>query len=191
MRFVSLKEFQSTPPRRGDHAKAVPARLVRDVSIHAPRRGDSDLTSTATRSSRDLFQSTPCEGATLFSRIQIQARLVSIHAPVKGRLAKQSNRPVGPSFNPRPVKGRPTIAITTTAPATASFNPRPREGATLLLAFSKASGMFQFTPPRRGDGFPRPQKHRRLPVSIHTPVKGRLCCETVTATMQSFQSTPR
>ena len=82
--------FQSTPPRGGRHARALPHLVDHEVSIHAPAWG-----ATAPFGHR-------------YARNE-----VSIHAPAWG--ATRANQGVpggGPRFNPRPRVGGDTVKFT-------------------------------------------------------------------------------
>jgi len=186
--------FQSTPPRRGDPYSPGATLLLK------------------------RFNPRPREGATGAGGQCRANKKVSIHAPAKGRhLARVANAEPTKSFNPRPREGatrppgsfsrrcsrfnpRPREGATPLSAVVTcfwwSFNPRPREGATFSFdALVQILGLFQSTPPRRGDvhpshalaydsGFqstpPRRgdgrvvmQKMRERMVSIHAPAKGR------------------
>ena len=91
------------------------------------------------------FNPRPREGATRAYRVRFSRSLVSIHAPVKGRLRAVIPIPEGGSFNPRPREGA-TIS-SPAQPVCAGFNPRPREGATLSRRSCRDSTLFQSTPP--------------------------------------------
>ena len=94
------------PREGGDDPEDVRA-LNCEISIHAPREG-GDLTVKRIGKIKIRFQSTPpARGATLSSRNQYMAQIISIQAPREGgdgvfygRFAYQSGY-----FNPRPPRG--------------------------------------------------------------------------------------
>ena len=92
--------------------------------------------------------------------------LVSIHAPVKGRLLAAIFFAVFDGFNPRPREGA-TVYDNGDVSYT-SFNPRPREGATCNVGETDVV-------------------HG---VSIHAPVKGRRGRKMRSSMSMKFQSTP-
>ncbi len=78
------RKFRSTPPRRGD--VTVPSASTASTRFRStpPRRGD--VTLEGIRPACRSFDPRPREGATRFRRLlQLELRVVSIHAPAKGR----------------------------------------------------------------------------------------------------------
>ena len=115
--------------------------------------------------------------------------IVSIHAPVKGRLALL---PQGVAWSRvsihAPVKGRPVVSDG--GRDWSSFNPRPREGATWTDAQGAKVALVSIHAPVKGR-----RKWLDLDdftdlVSIHAPVKGRLNSSLAWASFSEFQSTP-
>ena len=168
--WIEVAEFQSTPPYGGDG-------------------NGSDATSTGPD-----FNPRPRMGATAVSVFVDQVGVISIHAPVWGRLVTvmESLRALLISIH-APVWGRRLPQDS--APAGRYFNPRPRMGATKSSRISSGIGGFQSTPPYGGDPTTsrRSCNHNRFQstppyggdighiqnvfvqvISIHAPVWGRL-----------------
>ena len=77
-------QFQSTLPARGATRRCADYRVVRRISIHAPRTG-SDNKSPGQKEVRIIFQSTlPARGATKLTAYQRPWWEISIHAPRTG-----------------------------------------------------------------------------------------------------------
>ena len=138
------------------------------------------------------FNSRPREGATPLLYWETVSTRISIHAPARGRRHPQFGQKLDSYFNSRPREGAtcdcgiPVIGL--------NFNSRPREGATNHLKKNHPFTIFQFTPPRGGDGLsswvgntylfqftpPRGGDHYffldplQYPISIHAPARGRL-----------------
>jgi len=99
--------------------------------------------------------------------------MVSIHAPVRGRIVTSARVGTFAGFNPRPRAGANwclrEVGVTRTR-----FNPRPRAGANIIAA----SGLMvppRFNPrPRAGANDGDQTNQRRVGVSIHAPVRGRI-----------------
>ena len=137
--------------------------------------------------------------------------IVSIHAPVKGRLALLVIDRNRFRFNPRPREGATSLLLTCLQRR--SFNPRPREGATRSAGGKKSAGPCFNPRPREGATLvsvapeivfrrfnPRPREGAttgEIPmdnneyVSIHAPVKGRRAANQGPAHPGSFNPRPR
>ena len=156
------------------------------------------------------FNPRPCEGATIGMTPLGAAAMVSIHAPVKGRLSRLHQHRPKMSFNPRPCEGATWInslypvagAVSIHAPvkgrrwqrgqplANARFNPRPCEGATARAG--QICRRWRSFNPRPCEGATRVgwYAHQRYLVSIHAPVKGRRFHFNQLEVGRLFQSTP-
>ena len=174
MAWMGTGWFESFNPRPREGATHAPENENRQgpVSIHAPVKGR--LTPSISKRlwksfnprpregatyryahhfpRHDCFNPRPREGATYRYYLSLGLNLVSIHAPVKGRLKRKNFLLCRICFNPRPregatkahgwsnrwtevsihapVKGRPIRHRCESI--CKSFNPRPREGATYI-----------------------------------------------------------
>jgi len=143
-------EFQSTPPRGGDWARAVPM-----------------CTSAS-------FQSTPPRGGDPGPPEKTIPDTVSIHAPARGRQSGLQYTLQTARFQSTPPRGGDPWWCTATFPAP-SFNPRPREGATdVRRARGRGHGVSIHAPARGRPAHPRSRLRRDM-VSIHAPARGRPC----------------
>ena len=122
---LTNEQFQSTPPRGGDHCRRSDAmrslsfnprprggRRQRSaqpgqhntVSIHAPARG-ATLPACVDRRLR-RFQSTPPRGGRRWTcQCRLRSAVVSIHAPAGGDHADRRDAIMASCFNPRPRAG--------------------------------------------------------------------------------------
>ena len=120
---------------------------------------------------------------------------ISIHAPLRGRLAFGHGVGHGLNFNPRPLAGATAYLWHNRRPDRKYFNPRPLAGATCRYRWSRsdsrnfnprplagatsmgspsvpADAGFQSTPPCGGDQANK-RLHRQGQISIHAPLRGR------------------
>ena len=98
---------------------------------------------------------------------------VSIHAPVKERQGTKIPPAVWWQFQ-FTLPWRSDMTIGQSLRGSAGFNSRSREGATHLICTSSRAKMFQFTLPWRSDN-EQTDIATLKSVSIHAPVKERLC----------------
>ena len=120
------------------------------------------------------FNPRPREGATREKRSTTIPLLVSIHAPVKGRLIRHyvAIHPMTVSIH-APVKGR--LRLDLNPPKNdCCFNPRPREGATAYGEPTEAAQAVSIHAPVKGRPLHESTDLSSAEVSIHAPVKGRL-----------------
>ena len=117
---------------------------------------------------RDDFNPRPLAGATGHDPHAFALRTISIHAPLRGRLAHFFQRRKNFfNFNPRPLAGA-TVMRFSPFSLVPDFNPRPLAGATLDLAHVLIPGA----------------------ISIHAPLRGRRVAVPVGVAGVQFQSTP-
>ena len=157
--------FQSTPPCGGDHGPCPSGR------------------------SRKKFQSTPpCGGDMLTENISC-INIISIHAPLRGRhaitrtsmglLLFQSTPPCGGDFS--------VHFCVTTLPI---FQSTPPCGGDVLQVFNCACfPAFQSTPPCGGD-LPPVMANAPSRISIHAPLRGRLCLMPTAMEPPNFNPRP-
>ena len=145
-------ELQSTPQWRGD--LALPALLAHWVLFQSTPQWRGDCFAASHTASVSSFNPRPSEGATqrVFPRGGIP--LVSIHAPVKGRLASHSGpfKAEGVSIH-APVKGRPAYSIITAPLPPVSIH-APVKGRHVSPSKDTSTSRFQSTPQWRGDQNP-------------------------------------
>ena len=188
-----LKEFQSTPLRKGRQT----GRKLRDsdapVSIHAPakgatqqlpslmvpllcfnprpcERGDKPLARPASRSSR--FQSTPLRKGRPDAGLPCRQMPVSIHAPAKGATCCFSC--MFPEFVVSihaPAKGATIFRTFVQQQQVVSIH-APAKGATHVDLHQRYTRRFQSTPLRKGRPMWRDIHWQGTTVSIHAPAKG-------------------
>ena len=120
------QKFQSTPPCGGDHHDGQGGKAAQD------------------------FNPRPLAGATMFAQACTRLTIISIHAPLRGRLYEKCHLHPGHHFNPRPLAGATKMAIGAFL-RKKNFNPRPLAGAT-----------------HRPGG-----RHPGCLISIHAPLRGR------------------
>ena len=123
------------------------------------------------------FQSTPPYGGDHLLAVSFRTLIISIHAPIRGRLPKLQQTAASHYFNPRPhtgatkkygvkvvsamisihapIRGRPTKKCLRVS--SVNFNPRPHTGATDVGIAYKQDTPFQSTPPYGGDLNRRPR----------------------------------
>ena len=157
-----------------------------------------------------IFQSTPPCGGDFVEKIQEQAKAISIHAPLRGRLKTNRKLSGERHFNPRPLAGAtegsrfydPDPPISIHAPLRGRridgwyhqwsdyFNPRPLAGATLDDVDPLEIKEISIHAPLRG-------RHRICPwgelggeISIHAPLRGRRFLPPENKCCPQFQSTP-
>ena len=121
------------------------------------------------------FNPRPLAGATKPPTWAERLIVISIHAPLRGRLPSHSGPPGGPDFNPRPLAGATDSQIFCVR-YSPDFNPRPLAGATGLHG-KLAQFKLDFNP-RPLAGATRPG-HALLfcpAISIHAPLRGRRGC---------------
>ena len=145
---VRGKRFQSTPPCGGDLAE-YPGRRRGKYFNPRPHAGATQGRGGRVAGNPD-FNPRPHAGATLISNKQTLPKVISIHAPMRGRLYDMmDHRPRG-----------------------AYFNPRPHAGATTTSEITTRSSRFQSTPPCGGDTY-TVAVILGLCISIHAPMRGR------------------
>ena len=97
------------------------------------------------------FNPRPLAGATIAGTLVDGVPIISIHAPLRGRLASGKTCTGMPNFNPRPLAGA-TSSDGEAVSAPFYFNPRPLAGATTIYPSAWSALMeFQSTPPCGGD----------------------------------------
>ena len=178
-------QFQSTPPCGGDTpATQMPSWAL--ISIHAPMRGRP---STAARwDTAPNFNPRPHAGATAREHDEESAAPISIHAPMRGRRHCCSCQLNTSYFNPRPHAGATQMPMERPW-VLRDFNPRPHAGATGNRPMGDFAGVFQSTPPCGGD-FCKCLCLGSHGISIHAPMRGRLCPGSGPGKDGPFQSTP-
>ena len=161
--------FQSTRPARGATTATVQARVLIDISIHAPREG-RDRRTRSTMPAIVNFNPRAPRGARLVGVFAIIIDIyISIHAPREGRDRQQDRKPH----------------------RRCNFNPRAPRGARPLSSSNALTGTpFQSTRPARGATFNVGDIVPFFLISIHAPREGRdLAGEPVTYARAVFQST--
>ena len=167
-------KFQSTHPRRVRRAGALDDSEVGEVSIHAPAKGATRL-STSPSLRRTSFNPRTREGCDRSaSRGGTPRSRVSIHAPAKGATCTayvvSQYGSMFQSTHPRRVRPVPASRH---ACAARSFNPRTREGCDRQNLWVNPSGTsFQSTHPRRVRLTVTGTLSLLHVVSIHAPAKG-------------------
>ncbi len=158
--------FQSTPPRGGDFTKI------------SRNRGYG------------LFQSTPPRGGDYTaSGDNIEAQLISIHAPSRGRRPPPGRWPPPYGrFQSTPPRGGDTVHLHAGCHRQ-DFNPRPLAGATAICSALYCLSSFQSTPPRGGD-LPLWQQKEFDSYFNPRPLAGATATEIFFAARERFQSTP-
>ena len=146
---TSGERFQSTPPCGGD---------------------GSDLINFQTKS---LFQSTPPCGGDPPEPGELEHSLISIHAPLRGRLPIFLDNAESVVFQSTPPCGGDKRA-TRAGSSWHNFNPRPLAGAT-VWSISWPFRHLHFNPrPLAGATPPRYLVLLEMIISIHAPLRGRL-----------------
>ena len=146
--------FQSTRPARGATTATVQARVLIDISIHAPREG-RDRRTRSTMPAIVNFNPRAPRGARLVGVFAIIIDIyISIHAPREGRDRQQDRKPH----------------------RRCNFNPRAPRGARPLSSSNALTGTpFQSTRPARGATFNVGDIVPFFLISIHAPREGRDC----------------
>ena len=178
------------------------------ISIHAPLRGRRSVpgcplsaryfnprplagatTACIHRSSGASFQSTPpCGGDFFFLRVPA-VFIISIHAPLRGRLLLPNGVRQRKNFNPRPLAGA-TPSCTGLCSSWWNFNPRPLAGATYPHLRSLMPPPISIHAPLRGRLETVLSKDNLIHISIHAPLRGRQIPQWLDALGAQFQSTP-
>ena len=182
------------------------------ISIHAPLRGrrlmrysrrarltfqstppcGGDSSGSRSSGARRHFNPRPLAGATQRCRETVAVSEISIHAPLRGRLAEegfnftavkfQSTPPCGGDDRDEaallefaisihaPLRGRPRFGKNLQTGI--NFNPRPLAGATASAGIPCPATLFQSTPPCGGDAHGPVSLTNNL-ISIHAPLRGR------------------
>ena len=182
----TLDQFQSTPPCGGDFKPSI------------------------SQCAGCYFNPRPLAGATARIGALAKQYLISIHAPLRGRLARTSIslRPL--SFQSTPPCGGDPGPLKST-PKSSNFNPRPLAGATAGYMLSNDQIIFQSTPPCGGDASADlmgntssrfqstppcggdvtvMESIKALLISIHAPLRGRPGTAGDRPLQDPFQSTP-
>ena len=145
----TIFQFQSTPPCGGDPNATYTARITY------------------------YFNPRPLAGATA-SGINTQvAKLISIHAPLRGRPKRDLHSPYNLLFQSTPPCGGDGLGPVQKTADGENFNPRPLAGATDISSTFDTGAGFQSTPPCGGDQCQHRREGRRQ-ISIHAPLRGRL-----------------
>ena len=169
-----LPEFRSTPPRRGRRVLRAEHVVLPRVSIHAPAKGATHMTTTYSGPWAS-FDPRPREGGDCIYRRGFAHIIVSIHAPAKGAtpagsvIAQQQQFRSTPPRRGRPSRGKPEqrpTRVSIHAPAKGAtrrvgrpgammysgFDPRPREGGDALSGFRpETTSRFDPRPREGGD----------------------------------------
>ena len=150
-RSCAHSSFNPRPPRGERQAGTRRHRLRADVSIHAPARG-ATVISSPSDGIRSRFNPRPHEGSDLAPSFGIELDAhVSIHAPARGATGLDRS-------------GRANRS---------SFNPRSREGSDSMIAsWSSTLRWFQSTLPRAERLAAGAARSAGFRVSIHAPARG-------------------
>ena len=169
--------FQSTRPARGATTATVQARVLIDISIHAPREG-RDRRTRSTMPAIVNFNPRAPRGARLVGVFAIIIDIyISIHAPREGRDRQQDRKPHRRcNFNPRAPRGARPLSSSNALTGTPFQSTRPARGATFNVGDIVPFFLISIHAPREGRdltaqscGFPATQ------ISIHAPREGRDC----------------
>ena len=170
--FETINEFQFTPLREGRPWCQAHGQGEEHISIHAPPRGATDVTSGDMPGSV-VFQFTPLrEGRRLARLPPRRDTSISIHAPPRGAThVGIVHPPLGRNFNSRPsargdihpgfslhrpahFNSRPSARGDANVPTILSlyqnFNSRPSARGDVMRTRSRRPTSFQFTPLREG-----------------------------------------
>ena len=206
--FSSHSNFNPRPLAGATAAPRVALLVIARISIHAPLRGRLRQTNflfwhldfnprplagatpsawTARTCPAD-FNPRPLAGATYVDQDGKAKRLISIHAPLRGRQSYFSAPAGAANFNPRPLAGATfstrEIMIFMLISIHAPLRGRP-------LAWFIGGLSFDFNPrPLAGATKDDEPEGGIDDISIHAPLRGRHRCDAAAASQVRFQSTP-
>jgi len=135
------------------------------------------------------FQSTPPRGGDRPAMFAPLCRLVSIHAPARGRHSVQPRAADEDGFNPRPRAGATAKRALPALYHSVSIH-APARGRPPFDKVNTGFPAFQSTPPRGGDCMPFAQQIMH-PVSIHAPARGRPRVPALLILQACFNPRPR
>ena len=161
--------FQSTPPCGGDHfelltlsrgshfnprplagATSLSVNLSRGIRFQSTPPCGGDIPPTIIFFCPRYFNPRPLAGATSFLRYSVWRGVISIHAPLRGRLSCLGGVLYLINFNPRPLAGATGGVVMVDLITLISIH-APLRGRLLLFRPAICTALFQSTPPCGGD----------------------------------------